>query len=747
MKFPTALAIAAIMAMPTKGLNATEEGLTILGTKQSTSDPTKFEKTSRTGKVKTMDFTKLARTPKGENGYMRKNTRRCKPEGVQVEEEEPLLVRVKDQLNTKSRYPISHYNTENTDSSKFNGPDAILSDVQKLEDKALTVDLLTDYDFFEKMNFVDIAATEVDKTKTFTNHQEWLETSGFNKMEHDLVKYDGLMAPITLTYTSDNNYVWGSSFTHIMKLKREGGRLQKVATIDRPHWQEELLVQKDLFHGAYAVINDRDHYFSPGRTAIYEYVSECATNHDSGIIMKNYHDLNLAEDDSVRGLSFSDKEGKLVFITKQGSVGSIDTQTKEQILVKPDLPRECEGGEVSNNFAIYHDERTDKESMLVVTDKCVLSFDTEDFQLNWVNKYNTEGERRLTESIDKAEVGGRLGAGSGTTPSLVEGCGGDKYLVIADGEQVMSYLMFDIHTGDLMAKDIVDFGDKDTKFSTTEQSILTYFNKFTLTNNAYKTYEDCADLKFGETLCPIFYGDDPKGLHTFEVTCDVDGNFDAVVEKWVNSEVSIPNGITTSSLKDGTIYGVGKREFLYDELSNLRLKTKVNLENFFVEQIVDPKTLSRVGKFAAYSKLADSEEAEVAGIRDDKMNDFLIINDLVNEGINRELRKDTGKSKFTPITAENREKYNSEDIIKLWTIEAVDSETGEPKWFKTLGAGLKYNSAYAATELGPENEILWGTALGVARMGFENKRDAGPHGDFPRFVYEDGKWTLAAENQ
>jgi hypothetical protein len=28
-----------------------------------------------------------------------------------------------------------------------------------------------------------------------------------------------------------------------------------------------------------------------------------------------------------------------------------------------------------------------------------------------------------------------------------------------------------------------------------------------------------------------------------------------------------------------------------------------------------------------------------------------------------------------------------------------------------------------------------------------NKRDAGPHGDFPRFVYEDGKWTLAAENQ
>ena len=51
-----------------------------------------------------------------------------------------------------------------------------------------------------------------------------------------------------------------------------------------------------------------------------------------------------------------------------------------------------------------------------------------------------------------------------------------------------------------------------------------------------------------------------------------------------------------------------------------------------------------------------------------------------------------------------------------WTLEGIDWNTGESAFHKRMGYSPIYNSAYAATQVGPDREIVNGTALGVIRL-------------------------------
>ncbi len=52
----------------------------------------------------------------------------------------------------------------------------------------------------------------------------------------------------------------------------------------------------------------------------------------------------------------------------------------------------------------------------------------------------------------------------------------------------------------------------------------------------------------------------------------------------------------------------------------------------------------------------------------------------------------------------------------LWTMEALDWDTGESVFFHELGANLIYNSAYAGTEIGLGSGLYTGTSLGMIRL-------------------------------
>jgi len=52
----------------------------------------------------------------------------------------------------------------------------------------------------------------------------------------------------------------------------------------------------------------------------------------------------------------------------------------------------------------------------------------------------------------------------------------------------------------------------------------------------------------------------------------------------------------------------------------------------------------------------------------------------------------------------------------VWTLEALDWGTGASAFFWEMGPALRYNSAYAATEVGPDGALYSGTLFGLERF-------------------------------
>ena len=53
---------------------------------------------------------------------------------------------------------------------------------------------------------------------------------------------------------------------------------------------------------------------------------------------------------------------------------------------------------------------------------------------------------------------------------------------------------------------------------------------------------------------------------------------------------------------------------------------------------------------------------------------------------------------------------------EVWTFEAVDWNTGRSAFFIPLGRRRKYNSYYAATQVGLNGEIVTATLTGTIRF-------------------------------
>jgi hypothetical protein len=51
-----------------------------------------------------------------------------------------------------------------------------------------------------------------------------------------------------------------------------------------------------------------------------------------------------------------------------------------------------------------------------------------------------------------------------------------------------------------------------------------------------------------------------------------------------------------------------------------------------------------------------------------------------------------------------------------WTLEALNWDNGESVFYVDLGFGWDYNSNYAATEIGPNKEVISGTMFGIVRI-------------------------------
>ncbi|KAL8425694.1 hypothetical protein Efla_003072 [Eimeria flavescens] len=498
---------------------------------------------------------------------------------------------------------------------------------------------------------------------------------GSRKMVHTFLNRAMVVSnPITLFYTADEKYLWGSSWTTIFKVARTKTALSIVDFVRKPL----DVIMEDKFHGAYALLTSEEVFVVSTGKRLQAYYDKPDSNKEKIQVHPEAFDLysglrGLAAEpprprEVFRALCMT-HDGHIAWVTDAGRLGILSRDVKNgdftQALATVMLGAAKRGGspattnktltpegvssfgsggasewagaeedvEVSNNIAC-----DDRGGIFVVSSKYMhkAEWNGEKLTIAWEEAYDLEASLGGTAPV-------RLGAGSGSTPSLI-GTDERRYVVITDSAKLMNLVIMNADTGKVEARHPINFGDASAKETSSEQSVLAHGWRMAVVNNQPTEQAKMStgflhflgSSKFilnglytpnsplglmGDTLSsalPVLVGDAPRGVEQFEFDPDTK----RLRRTWVNKEISIPNGIPTMSAKSGLLYGVGKRCPLGREASPLR---------------------------------------------------------------------------------------------GMWTVEAIDWWTGNSRFHYNVGAGLMSNSVYAATQVGP-GEIITGTAGGIVRI-------------------------------
>ncbi len=303
--------------------------------------------------------------------------------------------------------------------------------------------------------------------------------------------------------------------------------------------------------GAYSVLVNHT-FFVPKLNRIYAY-GDKEESRLSKIELKGVFELpEMCSGEAIVGVTLT-YDGMIAFATNYGRVGVLSQNLSHYSLYS--INNDCENAEMVSN-SIAADE---EGGIYVVTDKAMyrINWDGEKLSLGWRAEYQT-GEQR----------GGRLGKGSGSTPSLMN-CGDDWFVVITDGQRLMHMALFwrdeipedwkglEGRDRRIAAEVPVTFGFE-TDESYSEQSVLVRGCSAAITNNRlglrlldYLPEELQPSQCFSQTSLAIA----PHGIEKFEW----DAERMELRSVWT-SDVSIPNAIPTMSAKTNLFYAVGQRD-------------------------------------------------------------------------------------------------------------------------------------------------------------------------------------------
>jgi hypothetical protein len=253
-------------------------------------------------------------------------------------------------------------------------------------------------------------------------------------------------------------------------------------------------------------------------------------------------------------------DGNLVFTTHQGMLVVI---TRTFVVLASLALGDEKPEEISNNLAV------DENNGIYLVSSAKMNkiqWDGVTVTIVWESDYQT-GE---------GTAAGRLGAGSGTTPSLMgTNADDDKFVVITDGAALMNMVLFwrddipadwpglpDGQDRRIAAEVPITFGDPQAVASVTEQSACVRGYGAMVVNNDYgfsipswlpRILNQLFVLLTG---FPLFT---PKGMEKFEW----DPATRTLASVWSNNKISCPNGIPTMSATSGLAYCLGRRFFTW----------------------------------------------------------------------------------------------------------------------------------------------------------------------------------------
>lgn len=390
-------------------------------------------------------------------------------------------------------------------------------------------------------------------------------------------------------YPDGTEVVWGSTSFNVFKLKL-GDDLEILSSVNDGN------PLADIVAGAYTVLDADGVFYSTTATTVRAFRDAVPDDPVSDIVLAGRIDLATEGGGTLRGLGLT-WDGILVAVSSTGRVVALSRELEVVDEVWLD-------GEVSNSHAI-----DENGGIYIVTSEAM-------HRVQWTgNGLSTDpadGAWQAAYQTGSDDVaGGRLGAGSGSTPSLMD-AGDDRLVVITDARPLMHLVLFwrDGIPAGWQAPEGADprvagelpvrFGEPDRTSSISEQSVLVMGQGAVVVNN---DYGDSTGLE------PILQGIASPGVEKFVW----DPTADTLSSVWSIPDLACPNGIPSASVADRRMYCVGKR----------------------------------------------------------------------------------GPD---------------------WTIEVIDWDDGTPLFHVPMGPEDRYNSAYAATEIGANGEILTGTLEGTVRV-------------------------------
>ncbi len=353
------------------------------------------------------------------------------------------------------------------------------------------------------------------------------------------------LVSITLTYgpetPSGESVIWGSQPGGVFKAIRTTDTLEVVSNGTSDGEVNSLIA------GAYTVLDVDGVFYRTFENRIEAWVDDPG---DPRSEISKRNDWVLPDENSgaVIGLALT-WDGTLVFATEAGQVGAIDRALSSYELVQLSADEV-----VSNSIAV-----DEAGGVFVVTDKAL-------YRAQWTGTLlsldEADGAWRATyDAGDTERVSGRLGFGSGSTPSLMGGPGDPhRFVAITDGQDVMHLALFwrdDIpddapeppigEDPRLAAMVAVDFGDSEIEESVSEQSVLVSDYRAVVVSNLYEDQSG--------PFAPILAGEAPKGIQQFRW----DPETFTLESTWYRQDISCPNGIPAMSRATNAMYCTGKQ--------------------------------------------------------------------------------------------------------------------------------------------------------------------------------------------
>lgn len=428
-------------------------------------------------------------------------------------------------------------------------------------------------------------------------------------------------------YPDGKQVYWGSTFGNVYKLEANEAGLTKLDQMKKGAGIS-LDNLKTATSGAYTFVDKENNFYTVKGATVLVYGDSIAGEATSDITLLREYTIPAdqlhgnSSEDPIVGMNLT-YDGMVTFATKRGTVGIVDRHFTQAHYVQLG---DAEGEEVSNSIAL------DEEGGIYVVSAKQM------YRVQWTGAELTLDEGKggwqsAYETGDGISSAGRLGAGSGSTPSLMGSGDMDKFVVITDGQELAHIVLFwrdEIPTDwqpiaegksrRIAAEIPITYGNSTRTISMSEQSVLVRGYGAAVVSNDYRNIELLSGLSTGNAILDtirngivVFFSNlqliQPYGVEKFEW----DPVNRSLGTAWVNDDISCPNGIPTMSATSQLMYCVGARSI-------------------------------------------------------------------------------------------------------AWTIEGINWNTGESKFHKRIGILPKFNSFYAATQLGNKGAIISGTSRGVMEL-------------------------------